>query len=121
MWKYLKERRKHQRYSVDWSGLLHVQFGDDVETLPVHVTNVSLAGAGILIQALQVPGGHLIADDPMKILLELMLPEGMVSLSVAPRWFNHLEERGMFLVGLVFIEPESSSLDVLRCAIRSLR
>ncbi len=114
MWHPGKDRRRHNRYPLDMPGLLEVEFDRTNLSVPVRVFEISLRGAALELHSIRIESRHLIADHPRSLVLQLMLPQGMLLLPMSVRWFQHLPDRGVFHLGVRFENPGPKDIRLLR-------
>ncbi len=121
MWPF-DDRRRYKRHAVRWEGSLRCVFSNCEETIPIDVVEVSMSGARLLMHRMQVGQHHLlISDQSPDVDLDMSVPGGAVTASIALRWYNYDEENRRFAVGIEFIELDTESQATLKEAIKELR
>jgi hypothetical protein len=111
------ERRYQKRRSVEWEGQLRCFFDDYEKTIPVEVNSISLGGASISLDGMQVGPYHLvIGDGTGRFELSIPKTEGMITGSIEFRWFNFDDRKGRFVAGIEFIGMDGGSKSILKKA-----
>lgn len=121
MWPFGKDRRQVIRRAVRWQALFHCTFSNFQAALKTRVVNISLGGAVLHLERLQIGPYHLaISDQPPQLELEILLPEGALKANVEIRWYDWLEDQRIFAVGVEFIDLSEKSQETLLQAINDL-
>lgn len=115
-----REKRRTKRYPIDWSASLRCAFSNAEQTVPVHIIEISLKGARIVLERLQFGPYHvLINDQPIDYELSIALPEGVLRIPVEIEWYNLNSEKRVFYLGCEFKTIGAESKAVLKRAIQN--
>ncbi len=96
-------------------------FHDAEQTVHGKIMDISLKGARITLERLQLGSYHvLISDHPISYELGIQLPENDVKIPVEISWYNLDEESRVFFLGLRFESVSNEEKKVLRKAIESI-
>lgn len=121
MWPF-RDRRKHKRYPVKMDAFLRCKSPDSDDSVPVKIIDLSLGGARIALERLQIGAQHLfIREDAVDY--ELTLPAGdePLTLPVSFTWYNLEPERRVFWVGVSFSDVTGESSGRLKSVIRNFK
>ncbi|MBC7359254.1 MAG: PilZ domain-containing protein [Desulfacinum sp.] len=120
MWPFT-DRRKKRRYEVSWQAVLHADFNEEKTAMDVSVVEVSLAGARLEMPSLLTGSKHVLAGQPTRLVLEILLSEGLFAAPIRFQWARYEEDIRKFHVGVSFEDPSRESLSVLEAEFRTIR
>ena len=105
-----KERRRNKRRAVCWDALLEVRFPDFHDQLEVKVVNFSAEGALLHSEKITVDNRHLfITETKPELKLKISLPETVLELRTRIAWYNVLNEKSIFEIGVSFVDFKKES------------
>ena len=120
MWPF-GERRQNKRRKVAWEASLFCRFMNLNQTVPVTVAEVSLSGARLHLDSMQVGPYHLVVGEtPVECELAIDVPQGLVKSNVEFRWYNQAQAEGLFVVGAEFVNMEPECRKILKLAMDGL-
>jgi hypothetical protein len=91
------------------------------ETLAVDIVDISLGGARLNLERMQVGPYHLIVcDEAPQLILEIPLPEAIIRASARICWSRPLEEKRSFALGIEFGHISNEDGEVLKKEINNL-
>lgn len=100
-----RERRQGKRYPVRWDALLEVRFPDFHDQIEVEVVNFSAGGALLHSKQLTVDNRHLIITETKpELTLKISLPERGLELTALIEWYEVLDGRSTFEIGVSFVD-----------------
>ncbi len=100
-----KERRRAERFKVEWAGTLTCLFPNYEEDVEVMVREVSTTGAGLELKSLKVGPHHLVTgSESSRFTLKVALPAGALWTPVRIVWYSTEQERATFKVGVMFLK-----------------
>lgn len=123
MWPFGKDRRRNKRYPVQWKGCLNCTFTPSgfQGTLAVDIVDISLRGARLNVERLQVGPYHLVVcDEAPQLILEISLPEAIIHTSARICWSRLLDEERTFALGVEFGYISTENGEILKKEINNL-
>ncbi len=101
------ERRQTRRYEVNWQGTLTCLFPNYQADVTVRVSEISLTGARISIEKLQVGPHHLVLEsDTGRFTLTVDLAERDVKIPISIIWYSMTKDELYFNLGVLFLNHE---------------
>jgi len=114
------DRRAKPRYRVDWPGTLDCRFPSHEETVKVRVSEISLTGARIEVESLNIGSCHIVVgSDQSRFILQMRMPEDEVSTEVRVVWYSLDEEKRHFNVGVLFPQAEENRSAAIERAVKA--
>ncbi|ABK19056.1 PilZ domain-containing protein [Syntrophobacter fumaroxidans] len=121
MWPF-RDRRKHKRYPVKLDAFLRCKSPESDDSVPVKILDLSLGGARIALERLQIGTQHLfIREDAVDYELTLPAGDAPLTLPVLFTWYNLDPECRVFWVGVSFSEIAGESGNRLKSVIRNFK
>lgn len=100
-----KERRLNKRHAVSWDARLEATFPDSHGQIEVKVLSFSIGGALLHSEQFTVNNQHLfITNIRPDLKLKISLPERVLELRVEIAWYNVLNGKGIFEIGVSFVD-----------------
>ena len=120
-WTLSRDRRSAERFKVGWAGTLTCLFPNHEENVQVRVTEVSSTGARLELRSLQI--GHysiVIGSESCRFTLKVSHPEAALSIPVRIVWYSTDQERGVFVLGVLFLKTSSEIQKTIRSILKDV-
>jgi hypothetical protein len=115
------ERRRTERFKVVWPGRLTCYFPDHEEDVEVRVIEVSLDGARLEMETLKAGKYHIvIGSESSRFTLKVSHPEAALSIPVRIVWYSTDQERGVFVLGVLFLKTSSEIQKTIRSILKDV-
>ncbi|MGV8073506.1 MAG: PilZ domain-containing protein [Syntrophobacteraceae bacterium] len=119
--RFFRDRRRPKRTKADWNATLRCIFSDAEQTIPVKLFDVSLRGARLALERLQVGPHHvMINDQPINYELSIILPEDSINIPMEICWCNRDAKQHFFFWGVEFPDISAESKTALKRALENI-
>jgi len=119
--KLRRYRRFHKRYEVDWDASLEAVFNDLTGSIPGKLVNFSVGGALLKLETMYIKGQHLVVSHfKPKLILTIFAPGGLLTSKIDIRWYDHIAEKNIFLVGVQCIDMIKDNKEIIEEIIADL-
>ncbi len=110
----IQERRRKERFIVNWPGTLICLFPNYEEEVRVKVSEISATGARLELENLKVGPYHIVVgSDSSRFTLKLNLPDGTVSTPIRIVWYSMDEGKRHFNIGVLFPQLTGTGLNAI--------